>query len=74
MRKQSKKQSNTPAARQARSRENRTKEGGRMVSVFVEAPAAAKLDSWAENGYGPTETINRVLRSSRVPPPKKQED
>ncbi len=59
------------AIRQAKSREARTKEGGRTVTVFVEAEASTKLDQWQKAGYGVTETINRVLRAARVAPAKK---
>lgn len=68
MRKQTKSET---AQRQARSREARTEAGGKQVSVFLEAKANAKLEDWVKAGYGIAETINRVLRSSRVPPKRK---
>lgn len=54
-----------PADRMASSREDRAKEGGRQVAVWLGPAAAAKLAAWIARGETATGIINRLLTRSK---------
>lgn len=54
------------ANRQARSREARSKAGGKQIAVMLTPAAAAKLAAHVAKGESITSVVNRLLCESKV--------
>jgi len=47
--------------RQAKSRQSRTKAGGKQIAVMLDAEARVKLEAWVAKGFSIAQTVNRLL-------------